>query len=156
MRKWIFSNGTNEPLTSLALLLFRISIGLFMLIGHGWGKYENFDKLKGSFTSSRFFLFSWMNSTTSLSMAIFAEVGCSALIILGLATRPAAAMLAITMSVAAFEVCANLPLFIGSGAPAAKEPALLYMIPALFLLITGAGKYSFDSKLGIVKKRMFR
>lgn len=154
MKKWIFSNGASEPVMSLALLGLRVSVGLFMLLGHGWNKFESFDKMKETFPVSQFPLFSWMNNATSLGAAIFGEVVCSALLILGLATRPAAAFFAITMAVAAFEIHADAPLFMAGGA--AKEPALLYMIPALFLLLTGAGKFSCDAKLSVEKKRMFR
>jgi putative oxidoreductase len=121
-----------------------------MMIGlHGWEKYQNFAQKKDSFpVPSTFLLNSWMNSTTSLVCTIFAEVVCSALLIVGFATRPAAAVLAFTMGIAAFVVLKTQPM-------AGKELALMYLTAAVVLLFTGAGAYSFDARFSIVKKRMF-
>jgi putative oxidoreductase len=69
--------------------------------------------------------------------------------VIGLATRPAAAVLAFTMTIAAFVVLRDKPF-------AMKEMAILYLIPAVVILIMGAGKYSFDAAISIEKKRMFR
>lgn len=149
MRKWFFSNGTVDPMVSAGLLALRIGIGSMMVGLHGWEKYQNFAQAKDSFPVPKFALLSsWMNSTTSLVCTIFAEVVCSALIVMGIATRPAAAVLAFTMTMAGFVVLADKPL-------AGKEMALLYLTAAVALFFTGAGAYSFDARFSIVKKRMF-
>ncbi len=149
MKKWFFSNSTFDPMASAGLLALRIGIGSMMLGLHGWEKYQNFAQAKDSFPVPKIVLLSsWMNSTTSLVCTIFAEVVCSALIIVGMATRPAAVLLAFTMTMAAFVVLADKPL-------AGKEMALLYLTAAVALFFTGGGIYSFDARFSIVKKRMF-
>lgn len=150
MKKWFFSNGTVDPMASAGLLALRLGIGIMMVSLHGWQKYQNFAQLKQSFPVPKFSLLSsWMNSTTSLACTIFAEVVCGALLVLGMATRPAAAVLAFTMTIAAFVILADKDA-------AGKELALLYLTGAVALLFTGAGAYSFDARFSIVKKRMFR
>jgi putative oxidoreductase len=149
MKKWLFSNGTVDTSVSIGLLLFRISIGAMMIGLHGWEKYQNFAQKKESFPVPKtLILSSWMNPTTSLACTIFAEVVCSALLIIGFATRPAAAVLAFTMAIAAFVVMGSQPY-------AGKELALMYLAASVLLLFTGAGAYSFDARFSIVKKRMF-
>ncbi len=150
MKQWLFSNSTVDPMTSAGLLALRIGIGIMMVSLHGWQKYQNFAQLKQSFPVPKISLLSsWMNSTTSLACTIFAEVVCAALLVIGMATRPAAAVMAFTMAVAAFVILADKD---ASG----KELALLYLTGALTLLFTGAGLYSFDARFSSVKKRMFR
>lgn len=149
MKKWFFSNATVDPVVSVGLLILRVSIGAMMIGLHGWDKYQTFADKKDSFPVPKTALLSsWMNSTTSLVCTIFAEVVCSALIILGIGTRPAAGILAFTMAIAAFVVHAPDSLMV-------KEKALLYLTAYVVLLLTGAGAYSFDARFSIVKKRMF-
>lgn len=117
-----------------------------MAIGHGWGKLMNFQDGAQKFTVPALWPFSQMTSPVSKAMAVFAELGCGALLVLGLATRPAAFMIGFTMVVAAFQVHASGPWFMpGAGA---KEPALLYLAACLTLIFTGAGNYSLDRALG--------
>jgi len=73
----------------------------------------------------------------SLILAVFAEVVCSLLIILGLGTRLAALPLAITMAVAGFMVHAADPF-------QRKELALMYLLAYISLMVTGSGKFSVD------------
>ena len=149
MKRWFFSNATVDPVVSVGLLILRVSIGAMMIGLHGWEKYQSFADKKDSFKVPDIsILSSWMTSTTSLVCTIFAEVVCSALLILGIATRPAAAILAFTMGIAAFVVHAPDAMLI-------KEKALLYLTAYVVLLLTGAGAYSFDARFSIVKKRMF-
>ena len=156
MRKLFFSNGTSENVASLGVLILRLSIGLMMLLGHGWEKFKDYSNLKEKFTPPDTWILGWMNNTTCLVSTIFAEVVCCALIVIGFATRPAAAVLAFTMTIAAFVSCTELPFFMSQNSPHAKEPAILYLIPAVVIFIMGAGKYSFDAALSVEKKRMFR
>jgi len=73
----------------------------------------------------------------SLGLAIFAEVGCSILVMIGFKTRWATVPLMITMLVAVFYAHANDPF-------GRKEPALLFFTLFLSLLISGGGRYSVD------------
>ena len=88
-----------------------------------------------------------MSPFFSLLATIGAEVGCAALLILGLATRPAAFIIAFTMIVAAFNIHATGPFFLGPGVEGPKEPAILYLIPAIAILLAGAGSYSADASI---------
>lgn len=149
MRKWLFSNGTKAKSVSLGLLFLRAGIGFLMITQHGWQKYQNFAELKETFTVPKTIILStWMNPAISLACTVFAEVVCSALLILGVATRPAAGVLAFAMGIACFVVLEHQPW-------AQRELAALYLGGSLTLLFTGAGNYSFDSRLGTVKRRMF-
>ena len=84
-----------------------------------------------------------IGNALSMLSAIFCEVVCSALVILGLATRVAVLPLVFTMVVAAFIIHGVDPLFMGGGA--AKEPALIYLCAFALLFFTGPGSFSIDS-----------
>ena len=119
-------------LTGIGLLFLRVFLGGFMLISHGFGKLMKFGVLSNKFPDPI-----GLGSSFALSLAIFSEVACSLLIILGLFTRAAAVPLLITMLVAAFVIHGGDPW-------KKKEFALLYAIPFLTLVFTGAGRYSLD------------
>jgi putative oxidoreductase len=121
------SNATN-----MALLIARLGIGTLMLT-HGLPKL-------GMLLSGDPILFPsvmGMSAELSLSLAVFAEVVCSLFLLAGFATRLAAIPLMITMAVAAIFIHAADPFGI-------KEPALLYLLGYLVLLLAGGGKYSLD------------
>ncbi|MFM1851856.1 MAG: hypothetical protein RIS54_1540 [Verrucomicrobiota bacterium] len=124
--------------TDFALLLLRVVAGLTMLLNHGWGKVMNFGGM-----SDKFMNFLGMGSTVSLVLIIFAEVVCAALITLGFLTRFAALVLAIGMGVA---------FFVGHGMklsnPGSGELALIYLLIAVTMFFSGAGKFSIDAKQG--------
>ncbi len=153
MKKFLFDCGTREMTTSAGLLVLRLGIGLMMLIGHGWAKIGMFEKAKDSWTVPGVPPLSWMSPPVSMLMTIFAEVGCSALLVLGLMTRPAAFVLGFAMLVAAFQVHGADPFFMAGGA--AKEPAILYFLPCLVLVLAGGGLYSADAAIYRGKKRRF-
>lgn len=77
---------------------------------------------------------------TSLALAVFAEVVCSLLLIVGFATRLACIPLITTMAIAAFVVHAEDPL-------GTKEKALLFLLIYITLLVTGSGNFSVDKLL---------
>jgi len=130
-----------EPLTSLALLLLRLGVGGLMLALHGLQKLLGFDALVSDFADPI-----GLGSAASLSLAIFAEVLCSGLIAVGLGTRLAAVPLAVTMVVAAFVVHGEDPM-------AARERALLYLVPTVVLILTGPGRFSLDALVGNKRKK---
>jgi len=150
MKKFFFDCGTRDATASLGILFLRIGIGLMIMIGHGIPKLQAFADKKDKFQVPDFFPLKYMSPPFSLMATIGAEVGCAALIILGLATRPAAFILAFTMVVAAFNIHASGPWFPEPGVQGPKEPALLYLIPAIAILLAGAGSYSADA--GIFKE----
>ena len=81
----------------LALLVLRVWLGLSMLVLHGWDKLTKFESMAGSFPD-----YFGIGSQASLALAVFAELVCAALLVVGLFTRFAALSLAITMAVAFF------------------------------------------------------
>lgn len=126
---------------NIGLLLFRMVLGIFMLT-HGWQKIENFQLMSAGFPDPI-----GVGSSASLVLIIFAEVGCSLLIILGLFTRIATIPLIIGMIVAAFVIHA--------GDPFSKiELSSLYLSLYVVLAILGPGKYSLDNLLGIFAKNI--
>lgn len=125
--------GTYSRNIDLVLLLIRVSVGILMLT-HGIGKFQ---MLFGS-EPIQFQDPLGVGATTSLILAVFAEVLCSILIIIGLGTKFAAIPLLITMFTAAFIVHADDPFV-------RQELPLLYSIIFITILTFGAGKYSIDN-----------
>ena len=127
-----YFTNLNLPKTDFALLLFRLAIGGMMLV-HG------IPKLLQLFSGEEIVFANplMIGDTASLALAVFAEVICSVLIILGLGTRLAVIPLIITMAVATLVVHATDGF-------QAQELGLLYLICYLVLFYTGSGKYSLD------------
>lgn len=128
-----FSPGQHDGKTSLGLLLIRIIQGGFMLLFHGWGKMAGFNEI----LAKGFHDPLGIGPKLSLILAIGAEVICSIAVIVGFGTRVAAIPLVITMLVAAFVVHGEDPF-------SKKEFALVYAIPFLLMIFSGAGRFSLD------------
>lgn len=120
---------------ALGLLTLRVSFGAMMLFGHGLGKFERLGQTPIKFADPL-----GLGEAPSLVLAIGAEVGAAALLIVGLGTRVAAIPFVITMLVAAFIVH-------GADPWAKKELAVLYACAGVVLMCTGAGKLSADAYL---------
>lgn len=120
---------------NIVLLITRIAVGSFMLT-HGIPKLMKFFST-GDITFSDPL---GVGTIPSLMMAIFAEVFCSILVILGLGTRIAVIPLIITMLVAVLLVHASDPF-------GKKELGLMYLTIYMFLIVVGSGKYSLDEWL---------
>lgn len=146
MKKFLFDCGTRDVTASLGMLALRVMIGLMMLIGHGLPKLQGYAARKDLFYVPDFFPLKWMSPQVSLAAAITAEFGAAALIILGLATRPAAFLMGFSMVVAAFGFHGTSPWFV---APPtiydAKELSLLYLIPMIAIILAGGGAFSVDA-----------
>lgn len=125
----------SDLLVSLGLLVLRLSFGLMMLLAHGVGKLMGFAGLIDKFPDPV-----GLGSSTGLVLTIVAEVGCSVLIVLGLATRLAAVPLAFTMIVAAFFVHADDPW-------TKKELAIAYLAVYTTLFVSGGGRFALDRVL---------
>jgi putative oxidoreductase len=134
--KQLFSTSYNRSLADVWLLLLRVCVAGFMLT-HGIPKLQKL--LAGG--EIQFGDPLGIGVTASFILIIFAEVVCSALILLGLGTRFASFALAISMAVAAFVQHGNDPF-------SRKEPALLYLLIYITLLVFGPGRYSLDAKIG--------
>ncbi len=133
--KKIIRTTYNPKLINWALLFIRLCIGAFMLV-HGWPKLMKL-------CSNQEIDFAdpiGIGVRMSLLLTVFAEVICSVLLMIGLATRLAVIPLIITMLVAA--------LIVHAGDPFNKvELSLHYLLIYALLLITGSGKYSIDQWL---------
>lgn len=128
--------------TDLALLVLRVWIGASMLLLHGWTKVSGYEAL----------LKRWkdpigIGNEASLWLAIFGEIACSALLILGLFTRFAALGLAITMAVAFFLVH-KMALKGGFSG----ELAFMYLAGFVAILLAGPGRFALDKKSGGAKR----
>ena len=122
----------HDAMSSSGLLVLRLGVGAMMLLLHGWGKLMAYGSLADRFPDPI-----GLGPQISLFLAVFAEVGCAVLIIVGLGTRLAAGPLLVTMVVAALVVHADDPW-------SKKELALLYAVPLVTLILTGPGRFSLD------------
>lgn len=118
---------------STGLLVLRIVSGVMMIAAHGWGKYENFADKADSFADPLGLGPKW-----SLICTILTEVACSALLVIGLGTRLAAAALVFTFSVVVFLVHGQDPVL-------DRELPILYLGIYATILATGPGIFSFDA-----------
>jgi putative oxidoreductase len=139
MKKFLFDCGTRDLTASFGILVLRIATGLMMMLGHGIHKLKNYEKLREVFKAPSS-LDGFLSGPIALVLTIGAEVGAAGLLIIGLATRPAAFIFAFTMVIAAFDVHSADPF-------AKKELALMYLISAVVILLTGAGSWSADAAL---------
>lgn len=133
--KKIMNGRFTAKQVDVALLIARIGIGGLMLV-HG------LPKLMMLFSGDpvQFPGVMGMSPELSLGLAVFAEVLCSVLLIVGFGTRLASIPLIITMAVAVFYFHATDPF-------ANQEPGLLYLLVYLVLLLMGSGKYSLEASL---------
>ena len=125
--------ATRDLLRDVGLLILRVGAGGLMLV-HGVPKLERLMG-GGGFADPI-----GIGPTPSLALAVFAEVGCSIALALGLLTRLATLPLITTMLVAVLVVHADDPW-------SKKELGLLYLVPYLTLLLAGPGRFAVDAKL---------
>jgi len=117
---------------NIALLILRVGIAVMMLV-HGIPKLQMLISGDIQFPGVM-----GMSPTISLAMAVFAEVVCSVLLLIGLFTRVTVIPLIITMLTAVF--------LIHGGDPFAKqELGIHYLIVYIALFMLGGGRYSFDA-----------
>ncbi|RYD32325.1 MAG: DoxX family protein [Verrucomicrobiaceae bacterium] len=146
MKKFFFDCGTRDLTASLGIFVLRVSIGLMMLLGHGLDKIKAFGTKKDAFPVPDLFPLKYMTPPISMMATIGAEVVAAGLLIIGLATRPAAFVLSFTMVIAAFQIHHSDPFLV-------KEKALLYLAAVVTVLLTGAGSWSLDATLCKEKRR---
>ncbi len=134
IKKLLSKNSLTANGSDISLLLLRITFGGLMLMNHGISKKE---KLFAD-GEIKFGDPIGIGVEASLTLAVFAELVCATLLILGLFTRLVTIPLIITMLVAVFII------HIGDGLEG-MESALLYLIPYIIIFINGGGKYSLDN-----------
>lgn len=123
--------------SDFGLLILRVSAGLMMFFGHGWGKLEKI----GTEAAANFADPFGFGAVSSHFLAASAEGLGSLFLVAGLFTRGSSLALAFTMFVAAFFAHANDPFF------PKKEFALLYATIFSGLVFLGAGKWSVDHQI---------
>lgn len=117
---------------SIALLILRVGAGGLMLI-HGIPKLQMLFSGEIQFPGVM-----GLSPTISLILAVFSEVLCSVLILIGLKTRLATIPLILTMLIAVFMIHASDPF-------AKQELGLLYLFLYIPLFLLGSGKFSVDA-----------
>ena len=117
----------------MSALILRLVLGLSMFYGHGLSKWSVlFGEGEIQFADPL-----GMGVTLSIILAVFAEVVCSLLVVLGLFTRYALIPLIITMAVAVFVF--------HNGQPFGKmELPLIYLSGFIALIFIGPGRFSLD------------
>lgn len=131
----LFTSRVNTGAVNLALLVLRVVFGAAMF-PHGLSKLNGFSQKVGKFPDPLH-----VGQTISLSLTIFAETLCAALIVLGLLTRLAAIPLVFCMVIVVFVVMKNAPF-------SQMEMGILFLAAFTAILFTGPGKYSLDHLIG--------
>ena len=144
LKQLVFGGGGGGTAgADLGLLGLRAFAGLAMAFGHGLGKLPPSEGFIGATEGLGFpapALFAWA--------AGLSEFVGGLLLALGLATRPAALAVAVTMLVAAFGAHGGDPF-------GDKEMALLYFAISACFVLTGAGRYSVDRLIAGRPRRLY-
>jgi putative oxidoreductase len=135
----IASTRYSDAAFNFATFILRIGAGSLMILNHGLMKMNHFSQMSNGFINPFH-----IGSSTTLSLVIFAEVFCSALIILGLFTRLACIPLIFEMAFTFIKVH-HLSYAAGQ---AGGELDLLFLTCFLTLLFTGPGRASMDKLIG--------
>lgn len=135
MKKFL-STSYSDNAFNFASLFLRLAFGLLICIDHGFPKLMHFSNQQAIFFDPFHIGHRW-----SLILAIFAEIFCALLLVLGLFTRVAALVLVIELAVAVF-------LFHKGQSLGNHEPALLYLTAFCAILLVGPGRISVDAMMG--------
>jgi putative oxidoreductase len=133
MIKKLFVPGNDSVVTSFALLVLRLWLGLTMFLHHGMDKINNFSMYATKFPDPI-----GIGVKPGLALVAFAETAGALLLALGLLTRFGALTLVVEMGVAFFMVHKSLQ---------GGEMAFIYLAGFVALLIAGGGKFSVDKAL---------
>ena len=134
MFKKFFIPADDSDITSMALAVLRVWLGLTMFFNHGLGKLAAFNDTVANFPDPL-----GIGQEASVMLVIFAEVAGALLLAVGFLTRIAALTLVIDMFVAFLMVHKTALNGQGSG-----ELAFLYLAGFVTILIAGGGTFSTD------------
>lgn len=134
--KALFATDTSSENTSIGLLVLRIA-GLTLFLRHGWEKLSGYSTMVQHFPDPIH-----VGAHAGLAFALLSDGICSVLVLFGLATRPAAAVI-LTNLLVAFTFVHHAAFFSDSHV----ELVVLYMIILVTLLFTGPGRFSIDRRL---------
>lgn len=129
---------SNYNYRNVGLLFLRVTAGLYMAFGHGWGKIaggpERWEQLGGTM---ELFGLGFAPVFWGFMSAIAEFVG-ALLVTAGFAFRAATVLLILNMTAAA-----GMHIITGNGSP---ETAILYGFIWIALLVMGPGAYSVDAR----------
>lgn len=123
-----------RPSPDHALAILRITVGGFLLFGHGIGKVASFDALKGGFPDPL-----GLGPEVTLALAALTETVAASALVAGLFTRLAALPLLGTLVVAA--------TLVHTGGFHDRELALVYVVALAVTAVGGPGAFSLDGLL---------
>ncbi|MDK3159591.1 DoxX family protein [Kamptonema cortianum] len=129
------TEGRKLLFADIGILLLRLWLGLSMLCLHGIGKWHNLMS-----DEPRFLAVLGLDMKTSLALAVFSEVICSAALIVGFLSRLALTQLIATMFIAFFVAHGGKLIGEGNG-----EMAFIYLAGYVALFVTGPGRFSVDA-----------
>lgn len=132
--KKLFSTHYAHTSLDIGLLLFRVFIAITMIVNHAIPKFQKV--IAGG--DIQFADPLGIGTENSLYLALFAELFCSVLLLLGFLTRLALIPLIITMMVAAFITHSADSFSI-------MESSLVFLMSFILLFFTGPGKISLDN-----------
>jgi putative oxidoreductase len=135
--KSALATETSGISTSIGLLVLRTCAGLSLFLKHGLEKLTGYSIMVQHFPDPIH-----LGAHASLAFALLSDGICSLLVVLGLATRPAAAVICVNLLTAFFLV--HHATFFSNG-----HVELVWVYIAVFasLLITGPGRFSVDAHL---------
>ncbi|MBS1946407.1 MAG: DoxX family protein [Bacteroidetes bacterium] len=134
--KKILSTAYTDSAFNIAALVLRAAFGALLLLNHGVPKLKKFGEIQRTFFDPFHIGHLW-----SLMLVLFAEIVCSALLVLGLLSRLAALVIVIQMSVLVFIFHKGQPI-------AESELAVIYLAAFFTCLLIGPGRYSVDAAMG--------
>lgn len=127
---------TTTGSTNAGLLILRVFAGLSLFLKHGWEKLSGYSTMVQHFPDPIH-----IGAHAGLAWALLSDGICSILVVVGLATRPAAAVIVINL-LTAFLFVHHAAFFTNGHV----ELVWIYIAVFTALLFTGAGRYSIDSR----------
>jgi len=134
--KALFATNTSPVVMSVGLLALRAA-ALSLFLKHGLEKLTGYSTMVQHFPDPIH-----IGAHAGLAFALLSDGICSVLVIIGLATRPAAAVI-LTNVLTAFFLVHHAAYF----SNAHVELLALYIIIFATLLVTGPGRFSVDGRL---------
>lgn len=134
--KTLFAADTASVATSFGLLVLRVG-ALSLFLKHGIEKLTGYSTMVQHFPDPIH-----IGAHASLAYALFSDGICSVLVMLGLATRPAAAVILINLLTAFFFVH-HAAYF----SDRHVELVAIYIVIFAALIFTGPGRFSVDAHL---------
>lgn len=133
-----------EKVRDIGLLLLRLGLGL-AIAAHGYGKLFT-DRMPAFVDTVSQLGLPLAQPSTLAHLAAWSEFAGGALIVAGLLTRFSALMVLGTMAVAFFVAHAGQPF-------GERELPYAYLVMAITLLLTGAGRFSLDAAVELALAR---